>query len=286
VAGFNGTATDEWLWTPADAACSARLLQNLTRESWCTAHAGARLLLVGDSLSMQHYDAAMLLVGDPKTDKNAARGGCDAPSEWGVICHAMAVCNGSVILAAVRSDHLVLDAPAFSFDTARNVMQYPVAPLLAAMQPTLVLLNRGAHWVEDNELLRGLESTIAFLQGALPAGARILLRNTPAGHLHCEEHSRPLAAPLSNTELLPWHWGDFARQNGVVRAWAAQRGLPVLDFAGPTLLRPDWHLDQWDCLHYLVADPRPVFTWVRLEASLALVLRSGNEGGRGSGRGR
>ena len=83
----------------------------------------------------------------------------------------------------------------------------------------------------------------------------------------CDKRTFP-----SDHILLPHHWGDFPRQNALLRRLLYHE-FPrsvLLDIAPPTALRPDLHASATDCLHYLT--PGPVDTWVYyLFNALALV---------------
>ena len=78
VVGANGTLTDPWLWTPV-RPCAAPLLEHLTATSWCAIHKGTSILLVGDSLTTQQYDATRLMLGSSSTDDAAVQ--CDSRSD-------------------------------------------------------------------------------------------------------------------------------------------------------------------------------------------------------------
>ncbi|CAI5515036.1 unnamed protein product [Closterium sp. Naga37s-1] len=120
-------------------------------------------------------------------------------------------------------------------------------------QVAAIVLNRGAHYTEDEQLVSELNATLSAIRAVAP---RVLLiyRNTPPGHAHCKHHSKPLRYRQDAAQL-PHHWGDFGRQNELARRVDTATGL-----------RPDGHVmlkdGRADCLHYCL--PGPADTWVRM----------------------
>lgn len=139
----------------------------------------------------------------------------------------------------------------------------------AGLQPGLIVINAGAHYQEDGALLSQVRAALAATVAANPS-ATVVWRNTPPGHVNCSRIRTPLASPQP-LELLPYHWGDFARQNALVAELIAREfpGVSYLDVATSTALRGDFHIsamqrqppDDSDCMRY--DEPGPMDHWVR-----------------------
>ena len=262
-----------WTWRPAGAC--APPLPALEGAAACDALAGKRLLLIGDSQSQRHLGVLHRVLLPVRTGVRERALDCDsqptsAPFQVGCVAHDI-YCSGSrgsnvsTTLAYVRADHLLLGLRSRLWQPRENALHHPVAAALAALQPSHILLNQGAHYQNDTQLAAAWPAALAALASAAPA-ARILLRNTPPGHPGCRVGGRPLP-PGSEPDLsgAPFHWGDFPRQNALLLGLALAHRLPLLDVATPTALRPDMHLaPPKDCLHYSSKRGSALDTWARL----------------------
>lgn len=276
------TSADPWVWVPSPA-CAEVPLPLPSRGDWCTLHAGARLLFVGDSITEQTFAATKRWLGMPQQSA-----GDGPPVPLGPLnvecasnkravphvrgCDGFTACaNASVRVAFVRNDWLHLGVTRRTFQPRPiNVMMHPVHAAIAALRPTHVLLNRGAHFAEDGPLVEGVTGALRYLRAALP-DAVVILRDTPQGHVGCAAHSRPSLLPQLQDDL-PFNWARFPRQNALLRQVGAREGALVLNFAGPTATRPDGHLSSTDCLHYALMGGPP-YTWVRLLTAGATLAR-------------
>ena len=135
------------------------------------------------------------------------------------------------------------------------------------LQPGLIVLNAGAHFQEDAELIPQVQAALTAVVAAHP-DALVVWRNTPPGHRDCANMTSPLTEPQRGT--LPFHWDEFARQNALIAAMI-EREFPrvmYLDVATSTALRGDFHKSAFevppssrDCMHYM--QPGPQDEWVR-----------------------
>ena len=129
---------------------------------------------------------------------------------------------------------------------------------------TVLILNRGAHYTPDTELMQDIGHLFTYLTKRYPT-ISIVWRNTPAGHPNCQNFDTPLLVPPDLTfdrGSIPdnstggsthrYHWNLFAHQNQLVKTFL-ENNFPstlFLDVATPTNLRPDHHVSDTDCLHY------------------------------------
>lgn len=275
----NGSAYE---WVPERGCASA--LPALTPSSWCAAHAGVRLLLVGDSITLQTYQGMVASAQAAGVHIERTRWDifCDDPRVLGGYgfrhagCAAFSACGGATQAAHLVSDFLDLTVRERHFLPQMGRLN-PLGNLLDCLAPTHIVLNRGAHYGTDTPYLVGLDRAVAVLRRAAP-GVQLLLRNTPHGHVGCENATQPWASLPPNysayLDALPFNWGRIARQNALMRRFAAEVGLPLLDYAGPAALRPDHHSAPGDCLHYGGPSP-PQLTYARLNAGAIWLLRGG-----------
>ena len=267
------------VWQPT-GPCSVPLPE-LNASSWCELHADTRLLLIGDSITTQTIDAMKLTV----EQCDLAIGGvdyaigCDDPPRYDAEdgyteagfavagCKVFSVCDGRAQVASLRNDFLDLTLTKRHFIPRAG--RLPLGNLLECMQPTHIIINRGAHYGPDRAFVLALDSAIQVLRATAPA-AQLLLRTTPHGHVHCEQHHAPWSAlPPDYTQYvasLPNNWNHFPRQNELMRRVAAWHGVPVIDYAGPAALRPDQMRGPKDCLHYEPGPRSPSQAYARLNA--------------------
>jgi len=231
-------------------------------RDWCAVSRGTSLLLVGDSMTVQVYHAIVRLLQrgglhpermsgvaglcDSRPDEHPFHEGCDAVQ--------LARECGGASMAYVRSDLAWLNASRREYHGGKlNSIMHPVHGLFAALRPTHVVINRGAHFTGDADYAEGLRSALSIARALLPS-AHVMLRSTASGHRECANHTQPLASlpPDAGARLLPHNWSDFPRQNRLMRTIARERDDPALylDFAAPARYRPDHHYSAADCLHY------------------------------------
>ncbi|KAJ1437722.1 hypothetical protein B484DRAFT_444960 [Ochromonadaceae sp. CCMP2298] len=243
-------------------------------------HSGGNMMIVGDSL-MYHFGLSLMNLAFrgpnmPYPDHDA----CNAQYDGGVQTRVGGVAfpcglqnepgdkertvtlqevievaqrNGPAPrLFVARNDHLTLMSetvvlPQYTYsdwisDISRNNI-------------SLILMNRGAHYEDDDKLLSGLNASLHYVRTQHPH-ISIIWRNTPYGH-----HSyagqftlAPLQQPIPNSELGDSPLGDFSyrhfeHQNKLVEAMI-QTHYPevlVMDVFTATVLRVDSHADP---VHY------------------------------------
>ncbi|CAI5473254.1 unnamed protein product [Closterium sp. Yama58-4] len=139
-------------------------------------------------------------------------------------------------------------------------------------QVAAIVLNRGAHYTEDEQLVLELNATLSAIRAVAP-NVLLIYRNTPPGHAHCKRRSKPFKYRQDAAQL-PYHWGDFGRQNELARRVVERYGGVYWDLDTSTGLRPDGHVmlkdGRVDCLHYCL--PGPADTWVRMLFNMLMDL--------------
>ena len=249
------------------------------------------MVVLGDSLNDELAQVLWSIWGVTETKR-----GADYPRD-GSICLTGRGVGGAAsdsvymgppsLLTGIRNDRLDTHTTAFAWDKGNNFMWYPwvqeVAATLADGRPqySFFLLNKGAHYVGDAEYVRELRETLSWLRTHVPAAA-LFYRSTPPGHPDCVVSTRPLTRDSTPAEraALPFHWGDFARQNDLARGVIAAEfpGVVFLDVAPATALRQDSHVGGHDCLHY--CNPGPLDFWVTLWYNALALLDEGKQVGK------
>ena len=252
----------------SEAACKL-LLERLPRPG---------VLFVGDSLSRLHTNSLAAFLGAVPARN----------WKWPRVYGAQAVnsydaCGGRLHIAFVRNDwldtQLEYDGPhsdrgyvcaGLGKDASdphfRNAYCEPWAyeELLAPFGG--VVLNSGAHLQRDHLFAKRMRAAANTTLALTPKCTALVYRATVPGHSHCSATSRPFMS-LREAEISvamhPWHDGDkFQAQNLKAQAIFTAAGFTYLDAYTPTVQRPDFHVNERDCLHYCIGGPPDV--WVDL----------------------
>lgn len=281
-APFNRTLDPSfwYTWAPfvGGASRNCALPEKWSRLSFCEALAGREIFLVGDSLTFTFHETLLSALLDPLDPE------LHEHSQWDT-CPTHTLCASEAraapdrvkpgTLRYIRNDHATV---AFSGkNPARNENMWTDA----LTENSLLVINRGAHFVPDEELIQGVQTTITWIEKEAPRGMGVIWRNTVPGHeledfLYKGEYER-FKTPLQrrhkykeNDKAAKYNWNLFPAQNaiveGLVRAHMEKLsqegnggiGWLYLDVENSTVLRADRHKDG---LHYCV--PGPTDTWVR-----------------------
>jgi GDSL/SGNH-like Acyl-Esterase family found in Pmr5 and Cas1p len=242
-----------WYWEQDDSSCQIATWDSPT---FCDLLPYTTVSIMGDSLSWEQYSSLLQLIG-MRVHQNDQ--------------HASRLEDRNVVYFACKGKNR---GTKFVF---RNDAQLNAGTILNSISndfPTVLILNRGAHYVNDTELLDDMIELLPVLlnwqQSCTKTYQRCHLfwRTTVPGHPMCEDYSAPVnnitimeslvESRLSYTNETIWnyHWQDFKHQNKLVldtfQAYSAITGLQydVIDAYEINILRPDrhrWH--QNDCLH-------------------------------------
>lgn len=248
-------------WKPSDSCSLApwnapqftRLLDNQT------------IAFVGDSLTLEHFASLVHLLGDrarlpPKAvqHKRIKR----------IICH-----NDT---AAADQNNPEQHCVQTVFKT--DFPLHKISEEVETSRPSVLVLNRGAHYIPDEELLTSLrEHTLpALLQWnrqCIRAVCLLVWRTTVPGHPNCQNFTQPATSVAEMQAYIErastkdangayrkgeYHWQDFQRQNQRVRSLLVDEWKPLLPRISirimnsyfPNVLRPDNHrVHMGDCLH-------------------------------------
>ncbi|GJP86222.1 hypothetical protein CLOP_g16272 [Closterium sp. NIES-67] len=248
---------------------------------FCQVLDGRRVLIVGDSISMLLADAIRFNVrlgakdwdsrvrwGEPTGYCKRYRNATKEPADKR--CWTLHLCTDlglSVRLFFVRDYYLNSTEAVNDFMVDKSFDESWMGEI-AAQNISIVVMNRGAHYIPDDQFERQMRSTLLALRQTHP-DLLIIVRNTPAGHPQCWLHRKPVKQLLKLPHT-DWHWDGYAAQNEILKRLAEGVGGVYMDVNASAVWRADGHIGRWDCLHY--CHPGPVDTWVQLLHNMLLGL--------------
>ncbi|CAI5470069.1 unnamed protein product [Closterium sp. Yama58-4] len=126
----------------------------------------------------------------------------------------------------------------------------------------VLVINRGAHVTTDEHLVTAVRRTLQFVRQNYPEKL-VVFRSTAPGHMGCTNATGPIKQ-RQDPKTLPFGWGNFKRQNELLRGVVEEMGAVFMDIEPMTALRPDGHRgriteQKTDCLHY--CSPGPEDAW-------------------------
>ena len=229
-------------------------------ENACNLLAGETVMMVGDSLQEEFHFSLL-----------AATWTYDSHDEQ---CNPAPIrtinCKGhSFRISFYRNDYLTLT-------TTNTDTEHAWANQLEKENTTILIMNRGAHYIADDEFMSSLRSTMTYLR-KYHRNIQIYYRSTAAGHL--DFNSRFDSMPLTKYSAdvaadsfgETFHYSSFAHQNNLTRLLLTTEFPEIVyfDIYGATVLRADSHPDP---LHYCI--PGPIDQWVLLWYNALLLRKS------------
>lgn len=237
-------------WQPASTNCE---LSSWNKNVFCTLLRRSTVLIIGDSLSWEHYRSLNHLLGTKDLSQSMQHESKEM--EKNIVKLA---CQRQVRLVFRRDDLLshVTDA-IFTKGTF----------------PQVIVLNRGAHYQNDTKLMEGVTKVIVELKvwqskcNEYGIKCHLFWRTSVPGHPHCYDRNytepvndlgsiESLIGDLSNYDnrTVNYHWYDYQHQNELVVNMLTQTFGPseveIIDGYYLNVRRPDEHrAHQGDCLH-------------------------------------
>jgi hypothetical protein len=219
------------------------------RKAFCSLMTRATVMIIGDSLSWEHFSSLAQLLG-LRVFQNTQH-----ESKLHRSNHVQLACNNLVRLVFRRDD--ILSNLSHAIETAF---------------PQVLVMNRGAHYVNDTRLVSGIQQNIEEIKEwkakcrFMNIKCHLFWRTSVPGHPLCDKVN--FTEPINNVqEMETWianrsnyddrtmhyHWYDYQHQNELVID-TLYRGLgndfDVLDAYNLNIRRPDEHRSgQGDCLH-------------------------------------
>jgi len=138
-----------------------------------------------------------------------------------------------------------------------------VSQIIDDYAPDILILNRGAHYKPDIELIHHLNHSVVnsisnWQESCKQNGRRchFVWRTTVPGHLNCSKYSKPSNSIEEMEKLVstssPYNWDKFKDQNKLVLDLlenTASIAYELMDAYFINILRPDAHPSGKDCLH-------------------------------------
>mmetsp|Transcript_39922 Transcript_39922/g.40436 ORF Transcript_39922/g.40436 Transcript_39922/m.40436 type:complete len:451 (+) Transcript_39922:97-1449(+) len=244
---------------------------------FCTLLKGAPILMLGDSLTFEHYETLVNEFG-VKTSSFLQR------VSW----------KESITIVQSICEHQETHIMYHRLDLLEH---NTVERLLKEKLPVVVIMNRGSHYVPDGRMITQLDQTFRFVarwqkqcQQVHGIKCHFFWRTTVPGHPNCGDFHTPVNnlslvenmvhnEPLAETN----HWTDFKRQNHLVSNLLSSYSrtthhqqqqnnkldnntvileTTILDAYYLNILRPDQHRADHDCLHSCI--PGKVSVYNRL----------------------
>uniref|UniRef100_A0A448ZJR5 Trichome birefringence-like C-terminal domain-containing protein n=1 Tax=Pseudo-nitzschia multistriata TaxID=183589 RepID=A0A448ZJR5_9STRA len=243
---------------------------------FCQLNSNRTIAFLGDSISWQQFNSLNYLLGATDEYRTTATIKINGVMTGSINNNA---CSGNTKLLWLR-------------DNRAKVSR--LHHIIGLYDPDVIVLNRGAHYVESSVLRMELNLTLGrALEWQRDCDKRggerdclLVWRTTAPGFPDCENTPGPIgidrqamAKDTVSDPSHPWyqtrlnghkfHWWDFAGQNAIVEDLFQSRirqGLRVsfLDFYEMAILRPDLHIGKGDCLHYCLPGPHDAVNAVLL----------------------
>jgi GDSL/SGNH-like Acyl-Esterase family found in Pmr5 and Cas1p len=238
-------------WMPDLAAIGHCHFDDYDAARLCALLPRATIAIVGDSLSFEQY-RSLVSLHHVQTHQGYQFQSFELQQNI-----QQALCEGTTTVVYRRDDYL------------QN--------LTASIQehfPTVLVLNRGSHYVPDQQLVREMKGLIKEIKSWLrqcddwKIECYFFWRTSVPGHMGCNTtagYTTPVYdvhdieqqliqnQSLYNEISREYHWHDFQHQNELILKLLRQAELSnfqVLDAYHLNVLRPDEHrAHQGDCLH-------------------------------------
>lgn len=245
-----------WEWnTNENEYCS---LSQFDVKRFCELVRGRTIAFFGDSISWQQYNSLISLTNATKIQQSKF---------WKVYS---STCDGQPTKIVWHRDN---------YATPNGLRR-----IIDRHDPSILVVNRGAHFTENEELLKGLNATFEMVlswQENCDKESReclFLWRTIAPGFPNCHEYSHPLDVSnrtlaeeiiMDQTSLFytktkkgkEFHWWDFSSQNSLIEDLiqhcieVKKLRVSFIDWYGMAILRPDRHIGKNDCLHYCLPGP-------------------------------
>jgi hypothetical protein len=233
-------------------------------NAFCSLVKGATIMIVGDSLSFEHYINIMSSLGRNGSTLLQFR------SLHKQMTLVQDVCSSNDRQTQTQTQ------PAAAYVTYRRDDELKnLGSILEETFPIILILNRGAHYVQDDKLLSDLQDTFLHVQNwqtkckqQYGIQCHFFWRTTVPGHPGCQTFTEPVNNLTQMEELVRtknnivgadnpnqnYHWTEIQGQNILVlnelQKWSSRIDYQVIDAYSVNILRPDQHrTPPRDCLH-------------------------------------
>jgi hypothetical protein len=171
-----------WDWQPTDASCR---LAPWNLQDFCQLVQGATVSIIGDSLSWEHYASLLQLAGARVHQNDQHRSKSQKANHVQYACHG----NGHD-----RHDKTTTSTMSTKFVFRNDPRLTQITDSIQHDFPVVLILNRGAHYVNDTVLMQDFFTSIqpAVVQWwrecqQYNVKCHLFWRTTVPGHVGCDQ---------------------------------------------------------------------------------------------------
>eukprot|EP00252_Welwitschia_mirabilis_P003373 TRINITY_DN13451_c0_g1_i1.p1 TRINITY_DN13451_c0_g1~~TRINITY_DN13451_c0_g1_i1.p1 ORF type:complete len:295 (-),score=8.97 TRINITY_DN13451_c0_g1_i1:199-1083(-) len=245
--------TLKWVWR-SNSSCP---IKHLERGQFCRVlgEVKGNVLVVGDSINhlVQWSLLNNLLRGksDPQVFTDSTN---NRTTEGFRVCGDVLGGDRAFKIGFVRNDRLsTIPEGHIVNDTYHNFLEWPWLHLINPWNIKLLILNKGAHFENDQIYLSSLQKTLSTLSSLHP-DLPVIFRDTPPGHKNCMSFEGPIA-DRQRLQEDKYHWSEFKRQNALARKAVEEAAYVYVNADAVLNRRADGHINEKDCLHYCIPGP-------------------------------
>lgn len=255
----------DYCWKPI--GCDS---ERFSVSDFCRRLNGRGILMVGDSIQHQFYDALFMQLGEEGQPLG----------QWTVVDHittkeAGGICKdkGGGRLVYLRNDQMAVTDTTPLNRPHKNVFRANWTSVAHLFE--IIILNKGAHYIEkEDQFIRETVETARWLKENIDFNkTQIFYRETPQGHPDATRNisadTTPVESPLIFPSFKTYNWGEFPKRNKlVIDLFQSILGpyFSILYVENMTTRRPDGHRGDVcggiDNLHYFL--PSVIDSWVQV----------------------
>jgi len=265
----------DYSWTHPNNICAFPgrpdiTIDSFNRDNMCRLLNDRNMFVLGDSMSEEFFlsfVSAIFQANDTCHETPSFRNsylGVEGPSTYRQVDTSKFGCSKSVLIG-LRHDYFQMskegDHYAHNSDPTPTRIGMGWLTVMEQLNTSLLVVNRGAHFVDDDIAIPELNATLNALRDKYGDKLSIIFRSTAPGHadFDAKRYSPPLKH-TSEANLSSYSWSKFENQNRLVRALIHKyhENVLFLDVYPSTVLRADGHTTE-DGLHYCI--PGPIDQW-------------------------
>jgi hypothetical protein len=286
-----------WRWQD-DSSCAVTETSKDGFCQTCYSLGITRVLVLGDSLSMEFRHSLLSLLGSPPVGRQFSFNGCTKPTS--ILCESNGHNNDNpsfrftiTILWYRRSPLAEFEALTSPLDNTTSQSQF----VSGNPNRTAIVANLGA-WLENLDRYRSaFDALVQWIDSFDPTKIEVFYRETIPGHWPCDPgkdrvlgdvNSFNWINPVNVTPFASYNeyrvaldrngskysnWAEFESYNDYSKRSISNRTeekvkIHWLNIFNSSVLRRDGHVGFSDCLHYYI--PGPVDWWVHFFYSALL----------------
>lgn len=257
----------KYYWKVDDNKCDFGELQKLSTKNMCSMMNGKSILIVGDSLSQAFFIELVEVLSKAFSSTKCVDLLKQVNKYQKLAIIPCALLNPrfrDLFVINVRNDFLSL-TDTYSWNSSESTVEGDWKQFLdtnLSYNVSLIIMNRGAHYREDDNLISMTTKAINFITSKNP-NVTIIWRNTIIGIENPESHfnDKPLLQ-VPNISL-QFNWNRLPLQNNLIHSLIKEKkydwNVIYWDVFYSSALRLDYHHDY---IHF--CRPGVYDTWVKM----------------------